>query len=262
VVEDDCIIKSQYYIKILGGLPMYINKGLCIKCCACIPYCPMQAIEYNSEKKQVEINANECVECEICKNANVCPKDALIMEELKWPRILRSQFSNPLVTHPDTGVPGRGTEEMKTNDVTGRFKKGMVGMAIEMGRPGTGTRFSDVEKVAMAVAEAGVHFEPYNPVTILMTDKETGKLKDDILNEKVLSAIIEFDMPINKTKPVLEKLKSVIPLIDTVFSLDLAYRLTEGDSNLAVKIANEAGFTVSINGKTNVGLGRPLAKEE
>ena len=241
---------------------MYINQELCVQCRACIPYCPMKAIEYKEESQLLEINKDECVECEICKNAEVCPTSALNMEELGWPRILRNQFSNPLITHPDTGVPGRGTEEMKTNDVTGRFKRGMVGIAIEMGRPGTGTRFYDVEKVAMAVAKVGVHFEPHNPVTKLMIDETTGKMKDDVLNEKVLSAIIEFDIPAEKTKPVLEQLKTVIPLINTVFSLDLACRLNEDGSIPAVGLAEEAGFEVSINGKTNVGLGRPLAKEE
>ena len=68
----------------------------------------------------------------------------------------------------------------------------MVGIAIEMGRPGTGTRFYDVEKVAMAVAKVGVHFEPHNPVTKLMIDETTGKMKDDVLNEKVLSAIVDL----------------------------------------------------------------------
>ena len=114
----------------------------------------------------------------------------------------------------------------------------------------------------MAVAKVGVHFEPHNPVTKLMIDETTGKMKDDVLNEKVLSAIIEFDIPAEKTKPVLEQLKTVIPLINTVFSLDLACRLNEDGSIPAVGLAEEAGFEVSINGKTNVGLGRPLAKEE
>jgi len=241
---------------------MYIDQDLCSQCEDCVPYCPMRAIAFNDETGQVEVNEDECVECEICQRAEVCPNDALTMRELEWPRILRNQFSNPLVIHPDTGVPGRGTEEMKTNEVTGRFKRGQAGIAIEMGRPGTGTRFYDVEKVAMKMAGLGVHFEPHNPVTVLMEDKNTGKLRPDVLNEKALSAIIEFDLPQEKIVPVLENLKEVIPEIDTVFSLDLACRLEKDGSNPAVRLAREAGFTPSINGKTNVGLGRPLAKED
>jgi len=108
----------------------------------------MRAIAYDENKDTVEINFDECVECGVCRYSDVCPTDALTQQEMEYPRILRSQFSNPLVSHPGTGVPGRGTEEMKTNDVTGRFKRGMAGVAIEMGRPGIGTRLYYVKKVA------------------------------------------------------------------------------------------------------------------
>ena len=112
---------------------MYIDKEKCIKCGLCIPYCPMRCIKRTDEG--VVINEDECVECEVCRNAKVCKKDALQMRELEWPRTLRSQFSNPLIPHPGTGVPGRGTEEMKTNDVTGRFRRGQAGIAIEWADP-------------------------------------------------------------------------------------------------------------------------------
>ena len=55
--------------------------------------------------------------------------------------------ATPLKIHPETRIPGRGTEEMKTNEVTGRYRRGMYGMAFELGRPGVGARFHDVEKV-------------------------------------------------------------------------------------------------------------------
>ena len=70
-------------------------------------------------------------------------------------------------------------------------------MAVELGRPVTGAHFYDVEKVAMAVSKlGGIEFEKQNPVTSLMSDPKTGKFKDDILNEFVLSAIIEFPVPL------------------------------------------------------------------
>lgn len=240
---------------------MYIDEKLCIACQKCIPYCPVEAIANNKEKGLVEIVYDECVECGVCKYSEVCPVDALIQQEMEFPRILRSQFSNPLIAHPDTGVPGRGTEEMKTNEVTGRFKKGMAGVAIEVGRPGIGTRLYDVEKIAMSLAPLGVNFEPQNPVTFLMSDKSTGKMRKDVLNEKALSAIIEFDIPQSKLEAVFNALKEVTPKIDTVYSLDLACRLEDG-FNPVVEVAVKSGFKVSINGKTNVGLGKPLIKED
>jgi hypothetical protein len=52
---------------------------------------------------------------------------------------------------PGTGVGGRGTEEIKTNDVTGRIGEGEAGIVVELGRPGVGARIRDVERVAMAL---------------------------------------------------------------------------------------------------------------
>ena len=239
---------------------MYINEEKCLKCGQCIDYCPMGCISIRDGK--VVIDLDECVECEVCRNSKVCPADALEMQALEYPRILRNQFSNPLVTHPDTGVPGRGTEEMKTNDVTGRFKRGRAGVAIELGRPGTGTRLRDVQTIAMAVAPYATHgFEPHNPVTVLMENKSTGKLREDVLNEKTLSAIVELEINQKDIAQVLEAIKEASHKINTVCSVDLACKLEPDESCPAAILAEQVGFRLSLNGKTNVGLGRPLAKE-
>ena len=238
---------------------MHINPDLCIGCGSCVPYCPMRAI---SVDEHAVVNEDECVECDICVRAGVCPVDAFEPPQLEYPRVLRQAFSDPLVTHPGTNVPGRGTEEMKTNDVTGRFRRGHVGIAVELGRPGTGTRLHNVEKVAQAVAPFGVQFEPKNPTTQLMVDQNTGKLKDNCLKEKVLSAIVEFDCREDQVVPILTAIKKVAAELDTVFSLDICSRVAEDGTIPTVELARQAGFTPSINGKTNVGLGRPLAKED
>ena len=239
---------------------MIINEEKCLKCGQCIPYCPMGCI--SRVDGGVKIDLDECVECEVCKNSHVCPAGALEMQKLEFPRTLRNQFSNPLITHPDTGVPGRGTEEMKTNEVTGRFKRGKAGVGIELGRPGTGTRLYDVQTIAMAVAPFAKHgFEPHNPVTVLMEDKTTGKMRDDVLNEKTLSAIVELEVDKGDVVDVLKAVKEASKNISTVCSIDLNCRLEEDETAPAIEYAREAGFFVSLNGKTNVGLGRPLAKE-
>ena len=56
---------------------------------------------------------------------------------------VRAAFSNPITEHKKTHIVGRGTEEMKTNELTHRFVTGQVGVAIEMGRPGTGARLRE-----------------------------------------------------------------------------------------------------------------------
>lgn len=240
---------------------MIIEKELCIGCKLCQPYCPMGCINYNESERKCEIDLDECVECGICLRPGVCSTDALKLQELDEMRKLRQTFSNPLIPHKTTSVPGRGTEEMKTNDVTGRFKRGHAGVAIELGRPGTGTRFKDVEKVAMAVAPMGARFEIFNPVTDLMIDKSLGKMRNDLLNEKVLSAIVEFDIEIDKLEEALLAIIEVANNVDTVFSVDLACRLNPDNRSPAEAIALKVGLQPYITGKTNVGLGKPLFKE-
>src|SRR5262249_58384570 len=78
---------------------------------------------------------------------DICPTDAIVPEELSWPRIVRRAFSDPQVPHESTGIHGRGTAEVKTNDVTDRVKQGEAGFVVEFGRPGIGARFSDIELV-------------------------------------------------------------------------------------------------------------------
>jgi len=244
---------------------MKIDKEKCIGCSACHPYCPVGAIKpVEGDGKQVsEIDRQECVECGACYlRSGVCPVDAIYMPKLEWPRSLREQFSNPHVRHPSTGAQGRGTEEMKTNDVTGRYRRGMSGVAVEMGRPGIGTSFIDIQTVAMAVARLGVEFEPQNPLTVVMADPKAGKFKDEILGEKVLSAILEFRIENGRLKEVLKTLKGVSTRIDTVFSLDLVGRVDKDGTIPNASIAKEAGFSPRPNMKTNIGLGRPLAKED
>lgn len=237
---------------------MIINQAICIGCGQCITFCPVDAIFEDHENGVSIINLEKCVECGNCLRQAECPVEAISQQELIWPRSIRSIMSDPLTITSESGIAGRGTEEMKTNDVTGRFKLGSVGIGIEMGRPILGAYFRDIEKVSMAVASFGVLFEICNPLTSLMSDKETGRFPEEILDEKVLSTIIEFTIPIEKLKELLMVLKDVSMKIDTVFSLCLASRLDEDEIIPTQKILNELGIWFAPNGKTNVGLGRPL----
>jgi hypothetical protein len=194
--------------------------------------------------------------------AEVCPVDAFVEEIHEWPRSVRTAFSNPLIVHKETRVPGRGTEEAKTTDVTGRFRRGLVGITAEMGRPGVGVRFYDVEKVAQAMAKTGVEFADDNPVTHLMVDKRTGKLNDEVLNEKACSAMIESITKVENIPAVIAALREVAKQIESVFTLTVSTKLEADGSALCDKPLKELNVPVYINGKVNVGLGRPLFKEE
>ena len=235
---------------------MRVDETKCIGCGNCVDYCPMNAITLKDDCAVIDLK--ECVECSVCLRAECCPTDALFRETLEYPRDIAHFFSDPEATHPSTAIPGRGTEEMKTNDVTNRFPAGFAGIAIELGRPGVGTRFDDVQKVAMAMAEFDVEFEPGNPVTALMADKKKGTMKEELLDLKVISAIVEFGVDIEKVPAVLARLNEVQKELDTVFSLDFALRCRE-DGTAPVE-GLDLPFSLSINGKSCLGLGR--ANEE
>lgn len=244
---------------------MKVEVTKCLGCGRCRNYCTMGAIGFvRTERGQIcaEVDQHECVDCGVCFRAKVCPADALYEPLPAWPRSVRGTFSNPLVEHKETRIPGRGTEEMKTNDITGRFKLGEAGMAVEMGRPGIGARFTDIEKVAMALAAIGVTFEPKNPLTGLMADKTTGKMNPEVLNEKVLSAIIEMTVPLERVTEIVETVKKVTKEISCVCSFDLTCKVHPGNTIPAFELARLAGVQPTPNGKTNIGLGRPFYIEE
>lgn len=245
---------------------MRIDKDKCAGCGQCVEYCTLGNISSRrrdpaNAKIYYEINEDECVDCSVCLKAGVCTTDALYMPEYEWPRILRSQFSDPMVVHPKTNVPGRGTEEMKTNEVTGRIQRGFVGISCEMGRPAVGARFYDVEKVAMALARLEVQFESSNPCTQIMADPYKGVFKDEVRNEKVLSAIIEMIVPVEKATMVLATIREVAAEVDCVFSVDLISLIDEDLTYPATNILKKLNWTARPNGKINTGLGRPLFKE-
>src|SRR5262245_20960242 len=125
---------------------MRIDQHKCVACGNCIPICPMGAISMDAARNRAVVNPDECVECYTCYRGmsmeklnptlvrgirrflkafrlrfdpepDVCPTSAITPDELSWPRVVRRAFSDPIVTHESTGVHGRGTEEVKTNDV-------------------------------------------------------------------------------------------------------------------------------------------------
>ena len=238
-----------------------INKEKCIGCKICQTYCTVDAIMYNSEEKKCYIDQNLCTECYVCLRQKVCPKDAIEPAELNnFYKQFQHVMSDPVENHGVTGVTGRGTEEVKTNDVTGRVKKGEVGVAIDMGRPGMGVFLRDASKVAMAVAEAGVKLLPaeHTPLAALMENIETGKIKEECWDYHLLSVIVEGVCKEEKLKDVLLALKKVEKEIDTVFSLGLIARVDDKGQTKALNCLDELGIPQPHRGKVNVGLGRPL----
>ncbi|HEX2987248.1 MAG TPA: hypothetical protein VHS06_03655 [Chloroflexota bacterium] len=150
---------------------------------------------------------------------------------------------------------------MKTNDVTGRVKRGEIGIGLEFGRPGVGTRLFELEKMTMALAGVGVHFEPLNPVTFLLANPETGEMKPELRNERVLSAIVEIQTTPDKLSRLVPVIMDVADRVDTVISWEIITRL---DDDGAIPIMDELRRLNALpreNAKINLGMGRPLAED-
>jgi NAD-dependent dihydropyrimidine dehydrogenase PreA subunit len=238
---------------------MRIDKDLCIACEACIPYCLTGAIAIG-EDGAGEIDLDLCVECGVCVQTGVCESEAIVMDELEWPRLIRRTYSNVLYEHPGTGMIGRGTEEMKTNEITGNFRRGEVGVGVEIGRPDIGTTFRDVDKITRVMAALGAHFPAKSPTTKLMLDPATGAIREDVLNERVICAIVESKITPDKLPEMLAALSKVAKEIDTVFSIDIV-TVAENDGSVPnIEIVKKLGYPVRPNAKVTMGLGRPLFK--
>jgi hypothetical protein len=127
-----------------------------------------------------------------------------------------------------------------------------------VGRPGVGAQLKDLELIAMALAEKGIIFEPRNPVTFLFEDVKIGKLKPELKEERVLSAIIEFEVRPDQLRGVLQTLNHLSEKVEAVFSVDLISFPEEEEKGPALEIAKKMGFPIYPNGKVNLGLGRAL----
>jgi ferredoxin len=264
---------------------MRIDPNKCVACGNCTYVCPMGAIYVDPVTKRSTVDRDECVECYACYNGlsqehlnpvmvrtvrrifqamrlrfdpepDVCPTAAFAPEDLTWPRVVRRAFSDPRVPHESTGVEGRGTEEVKTNDVSGRVKEGEVGFTIEFGRPAVGVRFWEINRMTTALARAGVSFEKKNPVTTLLKNVESGEIRDDILDEKVMSAIVEIKVPVARAEEIIRLVWSVEKEIDTVVVLGVGARCDErGEDDVVLPLLQRLGYHPQ-RAKTNIGLGR------
>ena len=264
---------------------MKISTDKCVACGNCTYVCPMGAIYVDQSLNRAVVDQDECVECYTCFNGmskehlnptvvrtlralfkmmrlrfdpepDVCPTSALEPQELVWPRVVRRAFSDPRVSHESTGVSGRGTEEVKTNDITGRVQPGEVGFTIEFGRPGVGVRFHEIQRMTQALAKAGIGFEAKNPITSLLSDPVAGTIREDVLNEKILSAIVEVKVPIARMEEIIRMVREVEKQVDTVIAIGVGARCDEeGQDQVVFSALERLGYKPE-RAKTNLGLGR------
>ncbi len=93
-----------------------------------------------------------------------------------------------------------------------------------------------------------------------MSDKTTGKLRDDVLNEKATSAIIEGKCKLEKLSEDLDVLKEAAKKVDTVFSVEVITKVSPEGEVPIKPVLERLGFWYSMNSKNNMGLGLPAFK--
>lgn len=238
-----------------------IKAENCVGCGICLGYCPVGAIKLMDGKARIA--KDECTECWVCYRNRVCPNSCFEPTPLEtYADVFKHILSDPTETYQGTGVPGRGTEEAKTNDVTGRYRPGFYGICIDVGRPGIGAYLRDVQKITKALARVGVAFASpeENPLSAIMIDPKTGELRPDLLDTRVLSVIVEAICPREKISAVLEALKQAATEINTVFSLGIVSVWEEDQNRYLFESLKEVGLPQPSRGKVNVGLGRPLVQ--
>jgi hypothetical protein len=133
---------------------------------------------------------------------------------------------------------------------------GEVGFTIEFGRPGAGVWFRDIQTVCWALAKAGVSFENKNQITSLMSDVATGTIREDVMGEKLMSAIVEIKVPVARTEEIIRLVWDIEKQVDTVVALGVGTRCDEtGEDEVVAPILERLGYKLE-RAKTNIGLGR------
>jgi hypothetical protein len=95
-------------------------------------------------------------------------------------------------------------------------------------------------------------------VASLMTDRTLGLIREDILNEKILSAIVEIKAPIERVPAVLQSIKNLAREVDTVISVGVSTRCDSAGNDLLGEVLEREGYP-AYRGKTNLGLGHASA---
>ena len=114
----------------------------------------------------------------------------------------------------------------------------------------------------MMVAKLGVAFCDENPVTAFMADKKTGKLQPEVVGERSLSAIIEFEMAAEDLPALFKLLKDEVnDAIETVYTFEIAERLYPDGTAPVKKMILDSGIEMLPVSKNNLGLGRPRFQE-
>ena len=92
-----------------------------------------------------------------------------------------------------------------------------------------------------------------------MTDPTRGLLRPEILNEKILSAIVEIKIKLEEVPAVLKKIRELSREVETVISIGVSTRCNGAGEEPLKEILDKEGYP-TYRGKTNLGLGKVTAE--
>ena len=75
---------------------MIVEQEKCLGCEECIPYCPVQAIKVIEEKASIDLDL--CVECGACIRSEVCPTQALYLQEMLGQELFGLHSVAPIIS--------------------------------------------------------------------------------------------------------------------------------------------------------------------
>ena len=91
-----------------------------------------------------------------------------------------------------------------------------------------------------------------------MTEPARGTIRPDILNEKILSAIVEIKTKLEEVPAVLKKIRELSREVGTVISIGVSTRCDGVGGERLGEMLQREGYP-AYRGKTNLGLGRVTA---
>ena len=122
---------------------------------------------------------------------------------------------------------------------------------------------SAISRRCAGAGSAGVHFEKKNPITSLMTDVSTGTLREDIMDEKVMSAIVEIKVPVERTEEIIRLVWEIEKQVDTVVTLGVGARCDEnGEENVVAPILERLGYKLSARKRISASAGSRMSRKQ
>ena len=89
-----------------------------------------------------------------------------------------------------------------------------------------------------------------------MSDVATGTIREDILGEKVLSAIVEIKVPVERAEEIISLVWDVEKRVDTVVTIGAGVRCdANGNDTVVAPILERLGYNSSAPKRTSASAG-------